>query len=237
MDYRIADKMGFMKVDVLGLRNLDILMELNTILQKQGLSPIDFNSVQDEDHPEEMYELLEKGLTVGLFQVEEKAGVKELCRKIKPRNIEELALITALNRPGPLIAGSDRRYLHGRKGGEVTYLHPLIKKVASDTFGEFIYQEQVIQLFRELGYTLQEADNVRSILGKKLREEMAAIKPDFIERFLAHRDTDMAVTFKAQAVDLANKIWDQIENFSKYAFNKAHSVAYGIILLWTMYAK
>ena len=226
MDYRIADKMGFMKVDVLGLRNLDILMELNTILEKQGLSPIDFNSVQDEDHPEEMYELLEKGLTVGLFQVEEKAGVKELCRKIKPRNIEELALITALNRPGPLIAGSDRRYLHGRKGGQVNYSHDLIQNVASDTYGEFIYQEQVIQLFRELGYTLQEADNVRSILGKKLREEMQEEYPRYMERAVKHMDANVA-----------QEIWENIENFSKYAFNKAHSVAYGIILLWTMYAK
>lgn len=236
-DMRIADSLGFMKVDVLGLRNLDTLMELNSILVSQGNQPIDFYSLQDEDHPEEMYELLERGMTIGLFQVEEKGGVKELCRKIKPRNVEELALITALNRPGPLIAGSDTRYLAGRNGAEVHYIHPLLEKVASDTYGEFIYQEQVIQLFRELGYSLQEADNVRAILGKKKREEMAKIKPDFIEKFLAHPNTELAYTFKEQAIELANNVWDLIENFSKYAFNKAHSTAYGIILLWTMYAK
>lgn len=242
-DYRTADKLGFMKVDILGLRNLDILMELNSILKSQDKDPIDFPSLQDQDHPAEMYELLEKGLTVGLFQVEEKAGVKELCRKIKPRNVEELALITALNRPGPLIAGSDRRYLKGRNGEEVNYIHPLVEKVAGDTYGEFVYQEQVIQLFRELGYTLQEADNVRAILGKKLREEMAKIKPDFVERFLYHPDTKRLFTEKnkgwntLQAKGLAEEVWDMIENFSKYAFNKAHSTAYGIILLWTMYAK
>jgi len=237
-DYRTADKQGFMKVDVLGLRNLDILMELNSILKKQGIEPIDFQSLQDEDHPAEMYELLEKGLTVGLFQVEEKAGVKELCRKIKPRNVEELALITALNRPGPLIAGSDRRYLKGRNGEEVNYIHPLLEKVAGDTYGEFIYQEQVIQLFRELGYSLQEADNVRAILGKKLREEMAKIKPDFLTRFVNHPDTQKLIhPSSTEGMTLGLEVWDMIENFSKYAFNKAHSTAYGIILLWTMYAK
>jgi DNA polymerase-3 subunit alpha len=225
-DMRIAEKLGYMKMDLLGLRNLDTLEEVNRILVENGDEPIDFSALQYEDLPEEMYEFLEKGWTVGLFQIEDGDTPKKLCKDIKPRSIEDLALITALNRPGPLIAGADRRFINGRNGGDVTYIHPLVEQVTLETFGEFIYQEQVIKFFEALGYDLKEADSIRKNMGKKEREAMQAELSNFMKKAQNHMDEETAT-----------KIWDAIENFSKYAFNKSHSVGYGLILLWTLYAK
>lgn len=225
-DYRTAEKFGYMKADLLGLRNLDTLDEVNRILKYNGQEPINYQELHDLDHPAEMYKMLEDGLTVGIFQIEDGGDAKRLCKQIKPRNVEDLALITALNRPGPLIAGADKRYVNGRNGGVVTYLHPLVQKVTLDTYGEFIYQEQVINFFRELGYDMKEADNVRSILGKKKRELMQAEMAKYLK-----------VAEPILGAETAAKVWQAIENFSKYAFNKAHSVAYGIMLLRTLYAK
>jgi DNA polymerase-3 subunit alpha len=225
-DMRIADKLGYMKMDFLGLRNLDTLEEVNRILIEQGEDPIDFSSLQHEDLPVEMYEFLDKGWTVGLFQIEDGKDPKRMCRDIKPRSIEDLALITALNRPGPLIAGADRRYIAARNGADVTYVHPLVEQSTTETYGEFIYQEQVIKFFEAVGYDLKEADSIRKNMGKKEREAMQAEFTKFMEKAQNHMDEETAT-----------KIWDAIENFSKYAFNKAHSIGYGLILLWTLYAK
>ncbi len=225
-DYRTVESLGYMKVDLLGLRNLDTLMEVNNILERDGKDKIDFPSLINQTFPDEMWEIAEKGWTVGLFQIESGGTAKRLAKEIKPRSIEDLAIITAVNRPGPLIAKADKAYVSGRNGQPVHYINDIVKECTRESFGQFIYQEQVINFFTKIGYDLMEADDVRSIMGKKKREAMKAELPRYMERAQQYMDKDTA-----------EAVWLNIENFSKYAFNKAHSIGYGIILLWTMYAK
>lgn len=230
-DMRIAEKMGFMKMDILGLRNLDTLMEFNDILRDQGEAPVDFYKViqmdEDREIPEEMYKLIDDGFTVGIFQIEDSPFPKELGKRMKCRNLEDIALLTALNRPGPIDSGAARRYMKARETGEWEAMHPIIAKIAGDAYGEIIYQEHLINFFVELGYTPAEADNVRKITGKKLREEMAKLRDDYEKRFAA----------KGATIEVIDEVWKVIEGFADYAFNKAHSVEYGAITLWTTYAK
>ena len=247
-DMRVAEKLGYMKMDILGLRNLDTLMEYNKILKEQGKEPVDFYDVirmdEDGELPEEMWQMLDAGKTVGIFQIEDAAFVKGITKKIKPRNLEELALITALNRPGPMGAKSPERYIDARNGVDeilrVKPKHQIYEQVASESHGELVYQEQFIAFFEALGYDKMEADKIRAIVGKKKRDEMAKIKPDFIKRMRAQDWPSSQSNEKLmdQMIDsIIELIWEDLEGFADYAFNKAHSVEYGLISLWTLYAK
>lgn len=248
-DMRTAEKLGFMKMDILGLRNLDGLMEYNELLQDQGKDVVDFDSlVNVEDQlPEDMWKMLDNGYTVGVFQIEDGNMAKGLCKRIKPRNLEDIALITALNRPGPLKAHSHERYIHGREGKPVVYRHPIFEKIASHTYGEIIYQEQFIQFFIELGWNPVDADLIREIVGKKKRDEMAKVQPEFLKRFMEHpgsklheiapHEVRLDYTKHESLQSLATEIWLELQGFADYAFNKAHSIEYGLITLWTIYAK
>lgn len=207
---------------------------------------IDFDSLVDiEDQlPEEMWQLLDRGFTVGIFQIEDGGTPKDLCKKIRPRSLEDVALITALNRPGVLNSGGHNKYVKHRNGEPVVYRHPIFEVVAQESYGVLVYQEQFINFFRELGYDAKEADSIRAIVGKKKRKEMAEIKPDYLKRFMAHPGTDMddaaRLTWRTNpnpALTLAEQFWAELENFADYAFNKAHSLEYGLITLWTTFAK
>jgi len=230
-DMRIAEKMGFMKMDILGLRNLDTLMEYNNVLREQGKPAVDFYKVlqmdEDGELPDEMWEFIDNGYTTGIFQIEDSEFPKWLGRHMRCRSLEDIALLTALNRPGPIKSGAAHRYIEARKTGQWTAMHPIIAKIAAESFGEIIYQEQLINFFVELGYTPAEADNVRKITGKKLRDDMAKLRDDYEARFTA----------AGASVEVVNEVWGVIEGFADYAFNKAHSVEYGLISLWTTYAK
>jgi DNA polymerase-3 subunit alpha len=265
-DMRTAEEFGFMKVDILGLRNLDTLTELNRILVATHHHPIDFEAVQYQEHPEEMWQILDRGQTIGLFQIEEGGMARQIAKAMKPRSVDDLAAIVAMNRPGPLRSGALDKYLHGRNGNEVVYQHEFVKRVSEDTYGVFLYQEQVINFFMQLGYDLQEADGVRAIMGKKKIEKLAEEFPRYMKRatdydvqaFCTHcyalhaqgeRDCKEchhnvvdahAVGGRSEqhmVVKIALTIWRDLIGFAKYAFNKAHSVEYGLILLWTLYAK
>jgi DNA polymerase-3 subunit alpha len=222
----IAEEFGFMKVDILGLRNLDTLTELNRILVEQEKEPIDFEAVQYQDHPEEMWQILDHGQTIGLFQIEEGGMARQIAKAMKPRSVDDLAAIVAMNRPGPLRSGALDKYLYGRNGNEVIYSHEFIKRVSEDTYGVFLYQEQVINFFMQMGYNLQEADEIRALMGKKKVEKLKGEYPRYMKAATRHMEAG-----------LAESIWQDLIGFAKYAFNKAHSVEYGLILLWTLYAK
>jgi DNA polymerase-3 subunit alpha len=230
-DMRIAEKMGFMKMDILGLRNLDTLTEFNEVLRQQGKPAVDFYDVirmdEDGELPESMWKLIDDGNTVGIFQIEDGQMAKWLGRHMKPRNLEDIALLTALNRPGPLKSGAAERYIEARKTGKWEAMHPIVGKVAAESYGEIIYQEQLINFFVELGYTVEQADNVRKITGKKLRDEMAKLEQDYRDRFFAAGATE----------EVVDKVWEVVKGFADYAFNKAHSVEYGAISMWTIFAK
>jgi len=225
-DMDIAADQGYMKVDLLGLRNLDTLTEFNRILEEEGREPVDFYALQYQEQPEEMWELLDKGLTVGIFQIESSGTAKQIAREFKPRSIAELAIVVAMNRPGPLLAGGLERYKYGKNGGHVEYLHPYLADILQETYGVFLYQEQVIEFMTKIGYNLFEADDVRSIMGKKKIEKVTAEFERYLPRAMEHMPESIAI-----------EIWEELVNFSRYGFNKSHAVAYAMVGLWTLYAK
>lgn len=223
-DMDIAADFGFLKADLLGIRNLDTLMEFNKILVDEGREPIDFYALEDTDPPEEMWEMLDKGLTVGIFQVEDGGLAKQMIQEIKPRSIEDISVAISLNRPGPM--DQFARYMEGRNGGDVEYAHPYLVSILEDTFGVFLYQEQVIAYMSAVGYNLLQADDVRSIMGKKKVEKVTAELERYLPLALNHMDEATAM-----------EIWEQLVRFSRYGFNKSHGVGYSKITFWTTYAK
>ena len=224
-EMKMIERLGFPKFDILGIKTLDVLEKTAELAGYEGFKyeDIDFDSL-----PPEFWQLPEQGLTLGLFQIEQGHGARKIAKQLHARTIDDLGLIVALNRPGPLRSGATDRYLQ-RRAGEIDVQYPdlILKDTLNETLGEIIFQEQVIQYAGLIGYDLLEADNIRSILGKKKGEAMKAMHPDFIKRQVDHGLSEAK----------AESIWNLIVNFSEYGFNKSHSVAYGTILAWTMYAK
>jgi DNA polymerase III alpha subunit len=244
-EMREVEKAGFPKFDFLGLRNLDVIMRaalLSGDFHDEGITETEErrsiiqyfrHGIDWESEPEEMWNQFDRGYTLGLFQVEQGFNARKIARRLRPRSIEDLAPIVALNRPGPLRSRDEEgktaveRFLDRREGRErPTYPHEILESILAPTYGLFIYQEAVIAYFREIGYSLSDADHIRKILGKKLVEEMQAEYPTYKKHALQY-----------MSEQTAEYIWQLIEDFSKYSFNKAHSVGYGMISGWTAYAK
>ena len=220
-----VEKIGFVKFDFLGLKTLDVIQEaIRLIKQTTGLEldPLKF-PLEDAD----TYKLLARGDCAAVFQLES-AGMRDLCRQMNVKNFEEVSAIVALFRPGPM--ENIPKYLANLKGSEdIDYMHPLLKPVTEDTYGVMIYQEQVMQAAQVLaGYTLGGADLLRRAMGKKIKSEMDAQRAIFVEGCKKHNNIDEG---------LAGSIFDQIEKFAGYGFNRAHSAAYGLIAFQTAYLK
>lgn len=220
------EKIGLLKMDFLGLETLTIIRDCLDMVKKRTGKDIDINKIPLDD--KETFELLKKGETDGVFQLES-PGMKALVKRLKPTVFEDLGALVALFRPGPLEAGMvddfvDRK--HGRQ--KVNYAHPLLEDILKDTYGTIVYQEQIMQIFQTLaGYTLGGADMVRRMMGKKKLQQMAEQKSIFIE---GAAKNDMPQ-------DAAAKLFEQIESFAKYCFNKAHSSAYAFVAYQTAYLK
>ena len=222
---------GLVKFDFLGLRNLTIIdhamKTINLRRKKDGLAPLDILAVDLEDRPS--YELLKRCETTAVFQLESN-GMKNLIKRLQPDRFEDVIALVALFRPGPLQSGMvddfvDRK--HGR--AEVTYPHPLLETVLEPTYGVIVYQEQVMQIAQVLaGYTLGGADMLRRAMGKKKPEEMAKQRAIFVDGCLSHNNIDGG---------LAGSIFDLMEKFAEYGFNKSHSAAYALIAFQTAYLK
>jgi DNA polymerase-3 subunit alpha len=223
VEMREVEAMGFPKFDRLGLKTIDILEEVRESLNE----PVDFYRRIDWDaQPEEMWKLVDRGLTLGLFQVEQ-GMAKKIGKRLKPRNIEDCAAIVALNRPGPLRSGATERFLLCREGLATPVIqHEILEPILASTYGEFLYQEQVIAYFSALGYDAKEADGIRKMLGKKMVVKMQEELPNYLDKALQVMDNKTAM-----------KVWEQILEFSLYSFNKAHAVAYGYILARAIFAK
>jgi DNA polymerase-3 subunit alpha len=191
-----------------------------------------------EQFPDEMWEFFDRGLTLGIFQIED-GYARKLCERFKPRSIEDLSIIVALNRPGPIRSGAPDSFIIRRSGGEDTKFDgrkiDFLNGLLDETYGWFLYQEQVIAYFSLLGYNLSDADAVRKILGKKKPEDMRALKSGEGEwEGKGYFDQCNKVGFD---FDTAKEIWQKIEDFAKYSFNKSHSVAYATIAFRCVYAK
>jgi DNA polymerase-3 subunit alpha len=226
-----VDARQFVKQDVLGLRNLDTLEEW----ERQIGSTVPWSGLEREKHPEEMWEMLHQGLTLGIFQIEDGYG-RHLCKELKPQSVEDLGVIVALNRPGPIRSGVPENYIRRHKG-EIPDERdlPILRDLLKPTHGLFVYQEQVIDFFAAIGYDLSEADDVRKILGKKKPEQMKALLQGTGE-WTGRAYEDMARSAGLNR-DEAEWVWKRVEDFALYSFNKSHAIEYGTLAFRTLYAK
>lgn len=235
---RDVEARQFVKQDILGLRTLDTLQDWHRQIKAKGID-VRWSGLEEKEHPEEMWKMIDKGLTVGLFQIEDKPKVKKIAMDLKPRNVEELGLLVALNRPGPLRSGAPESFIVRRNGGQDEEFDgrkiKVLEGILDETYGWFVYQEQVIRFFERVGYSVYEADAIRSILGKKKPVKMRELRDGKGEWEGKGFFSMMA---KAGVDDgLAHTIWAKLEDFAKYSFNKSHAVAYGTLTLRTLYAK
>lgn len=217
-------KLGLLKMDFLGLTNLTILDRTIKLLDEERGIRIDLSRLTLED--EATYQLLGTGNTSDLFQLES-SGMQRYIKELKPSDLGDIAAMIALYRPGPM-EHIDRfiRSKHGKE--QVSYPHPSLKELLDETYGIIVYQDQVLHVLQNFaGYTLGEADIVRKAMGKKIPELMAEERDRFVSGAIKQGYTEQ----------MGAEIFSLIEPFAGYAFNKAHSVSYGLISYWTAYFK
>ncbi len=218
------ETVGLLKMDFLGLRTLTIIANALKIIEQNYSVKIDIDNIPEDDP--EVLELFQKGNTIGVFQFES-AGMRESLRKLKPTSIKELVAMNALYRPGPMEMIDD--FIKRKHGVQkIQYLHPILEPILRETYGIIVYQEQVMKIASEIaGFSLAKADIMRRAMGKKDKGLMARQKDEFIQGAIS----------KGIAKKLAGEIFDMIEKFASYGFNKSHSVVYAVVAYQTAYLK
>lgn len=220
-----VEELGLLKMDFLGLSNLTILKNaLRIIKAVYGVS------IEPEEIPlddAKTFELFQRGDTTGVFQLES-AGMKRYLKELKPTAFDDIIAMVALYRPGPMqFIGDFIARKHGQK--QITYLHPGLENSLKNTYGILVYQEQFMQISKEwCGFTGGQADTLRKAVGKKKIDLMRKMKVEFVEGAVKHGGATSSV---------AEKFWDQLEEFANYCFNKSHAACYGLIAYWTAYLK
>ena len=225
-DMGALEKIGLLKMDFLGLRTLTVIDHaLRSIERNRG------KKIRMEDIPlddKRTYQLLSEGRTVGVFQLES-LGMRRILVRLKPSCIEDLIALIALYRPGPLQAGLVDKYIEGKHDpSKVQYLHPDLEPILKETYGIILYQEQVMLIASKFaGFTLSEADDLRKAIGKKKKDLMAKYREKFIQGAVKNGYPE----------ELAKELYDIIEKFAGYGFNKSHSTAYAHVSYITAYLK
>jgi DNA polymerase-3 subunit alpha len=223
-DMTIIESLGLLKMDFLGLRTLTVIDDAVKIIRQQGID-LDLSAIPLDDP--ETFKVFSEGRTSGIFQFESR-GMTDLLRRVKPSRFDELAALNALYRPGALSVGMVEEYIQRKQGRKFNYLLPETKPILEETYGVFVYQEQVmLTAVAVAGFTMADADKLRKAMGKKKAEEMAKMKAKFVEG-AAKRNV---------APEKAAGLWDYIEPFAGYGFNKSHSVAYAYLAYQTAYLK
>ncbi|WP_427017181.1 DNA polymerase III subunit alpha [Pseudarthrobacter sp. P1] len=229
-DYPTAEGLGLIKMDFLGLRNLTIISDaLENIKLNQDVD-LDLERLELDDA--ESYELMARGDTLGVFQLDG-GPMRSLLKLMRPDNFEDISAVLALYRPGPMGANSHNNYALRKNGiQEITPIHPSLEEPLKDilggTYGLIVYQEQVMSIAQKLaGYSLGQADILRRAMGKKKKSELDKQYAGFAKGMNDNGYSDAAV----------KTLWDILLPFSDYAFNKAHSAAYGVVSYWTAYLK
>lgn len=226
-DEILVDKIGLLKADFLGVRKLTVIDKALKLIRETTGKEIDLTKIPKDDKA--TYDLLSRGDVKGVFQVETSRGFKELLKKLKPDHFADILPLVALYRPGPLQSGMVDSFInrkHGRE--EVVYPHPSLEPILKETYGVILYQEQVMRIANRLaGFTLNQADNLRKAMGKKKPEIMAKFKDQFVNG---------AVT-NGIPRETAKGIFELMEYFAGYGFNKSHSAAYAVITYQTAYLK
>ena len=218
-----VEKAGLVKFDFLGLKTLTVLEKAVELLAETGVR-VDINGLPLDDKA--TYELMGRGDTVGVFQLES-AGMRDVLRKMKPDKFEDIIALVALYRPGPM--DNIPLYIARKKGEEeLEYLYHTLQPILQETYGVMIYQEQVMQIAQTLSsYSLGEADLLRRAMGKKIKEEMAAQKARFVDGAVEN----------GVPKNKAAEIFDQVDSFAGYGFNKSHAAAYALIAYQTAWLK
>lgn len=227
-----VEKIGLVKFDFLGLKTLSVIdRALQLINENHGLLSsdpyvLDINKIPLDD--KKTFKLMAAGKTIGIFQLES-SGITDMVSRLKPSCFEDIVAILALYRPGPLDAGMVDHYINRKHKREpVKYLHPILEPILKDTYGIILYQEQIMQIARDMaGYSLAEADMLRRAMGKKKPEEMAKQRTFFLDGAKKNKISE----------SVAVEVFDQMETFARYGFNRSHSVAYALISYQTAYLK
>ncbi|MBN1572309.1 MAG: DNA polymerase III subunit alpha [Deltaproteobacteria bacterium] len=225
-DMKCVEKLGLIKFDFLGLRTLTVIEDAIKLIRENRGVDLDISKISLKDP--ETFKLLQSGNTDGVFQLES-SGMKDLMVRLIPEKFEEVIALVALYRPGPLNTGMAEEFIkrkHNRK--LIKYELPQLEEILGDTYGVMVYQEQVMQIATALAnFTIADGDLLRRAMGKKIREEMAAQKEKFMEGALKNGINEKK----------AEKIFDQMEEFAEYGFNKSHSAAYAMVSYRTAFLK
>ena len=225
-DMKIVEKIGLVKFDFLGLRNLTVIAKTLALIERQGKPPLDLENIELTDP--DTYRLLSAGDTTGVFQLES-SGMKDLLVRLKPEFFDDIIALVALYRPGPMESGMIDDYVDRKHGNKaVEYMVPELEPILKETYGVIVYQEQVMKIAGELAnYSMAEADDLRKAMGKKIPEIMADHRQRFVQ---GAKDNKIPG-------DRAKKLFDLIEKFGGYGFNKSHSAAYALIAYQTAFLK
>ena len=223
----LVEKIGLLKADFLGVRKFTVIDKARQLIKATTGTVIEVDKLPLDD--KKTYDLLSRGDVKGVFQVETSRGFKDLLMKLKPDKFEDVLPLVALYRPGPLGSGMVDTFINCKHGREaVKYLHPKLEPLLKETYGLIVYQEQVMRIANRLGgFTLNEADNLRKAMGKKKPEVMAKFKAQFLN---GTKDNEIPK-------NVAEKIFELMEYFAGYGFNKSHSAAYAMVCYQTAYLK
>ena len=226
LDMNDAEAIGLVKFDFLGLKTLTVIDRTLAMVARQKGTQIDFTTLPVDDA--KVYRLLSSGRTAGVFQLES-PGIQQLARQIRPDCFDDLVALLALFRPGPLgERGMIDSFVRGKHGGKIEYMHKTLKPILKDTYGVIVYQEQVMEIAQSLaGFSLGQADVLRSAMGKKKKDVMKKQQKQFVE----------SAVERGVIQANAEQIFALIEKFAQYGFNKSHSVAYALVSYRTAWLK
>jgi DNA polymerase-3 subunit alpha len=221
-----VEELGLLKMDFLGLRTLSVIDRALELIKQSRGEEIDISKIPLDDP--KTYEMLQRADSLGVFQVEG-AQMRSLMRSLRPTNFDDIAALIALYRPGPMAANMHNDYADRKNGRKpISYLHRDLEEILADTYGLMIYQESMMRVAQKFaGYSLAEADNLRKACGKKIRELLKAER----EKFVAGCEKT------GYGATLGEQLFDIIEPFADYAFNKSHSYGYGLISYQTAWLK
>jgi DNA polymerase III subunit alpha len=220
-----AEKIGLLKMDFLGLRNLTVMKNAVDEIRRTTDANFDIAKIADDD--QRTYDMLSRGETMGVFQLESE-GMVRVCTELRPSNFNDIIALVALYRPGPMEwIPTYIAVKHGRQ--KPTYLHPKLEAILSETYSVAAYQEQVMQMARDIaGFSMGQADELRKVMGKKQKDKIPVYREKFIRGCKEHSDIDET---------LAAKVFEFIEPFAGYGFNKSHAAAYAWVAYQTAYLK
>ena len=225
------EELGLLKMDFLGLRTLTVIDNAVKLIKKNHGIDIDIEKI--DDHDPKVYELIASGNTEGIFQLES-AGMKNFMKELAPTCLEDIIAGVSLYRPGPM--DFIPKYVEGKRDADsITYTHPALEPILQNTYGCIVYQEQVMQIVRDLaGYSLGRSDLLRRAMGKKKIDVMNKEREIFLN---GDGDSVPGCIKNGIPADIANKIFDEMVDFAKYAFNKSHAAAYAVVAYQTAYLK